>query len=76
MDDTHHRMILARQWPARHRLTKLLRHLNELNRVFDGQAADRCGPYPGRIDRVKVTPGPQAPGRMVNRAEELAQQDW
>lgn len=32
--------------------------------------------YPGRIDWVKVTPGPQAPGSMVNRAEELAQQDW
>lgn len=32
--------------------------------------------YPGRIDWVKVTPGPQAPGSMVNRAEELAQKDW
>lgn len=32
--------------------------------------------YPGRIDWVKVNPGPQAPGSIVNRAEELAQQDW
>lgn len=32
--------------------------------------------YPGRIDWVKVNPGPQAPGSMVNRAEELAQKDW
>uniref|UniRef100_UPI002430DE38 hypothetical protein n=1 Tax=Pseudophaeobacter profundi TaxID=3034152 RepID=UPI002430DE38 len=32
--------------------------------------------YPGRIDWVKVTPGAQSPGSMVNRAEELAQKDW
>jgi len=32
--------------------------------------------YPARIDWVKVTPGAQAPGSMVNRAEELAQKDW
>ena len=32
--------------------------------------------YPGRIDWLKIEPGPQAPGSIVNIAEELAQKDW
>jgi hypothetical protein len=31
--------------------------------------------YPGRIERVTVTPGPQAPGSLANRPEALAQLD-
>jgi arylsulfatase A-like enzyme len=32
--------------------------------------------YPGRIDWLKIEPGPQAPGSFVNLAEELSQRDW
>ena len=32
--------------------------------------------YAGRIDFVRIAPGPQAPGSFVNLAEELAQRDW
>jgi arylsulfatase A-like enzyme len=32
--------------------------------------------YPGRIDWLRIDPGPQAPGSFVNLAEELAQHDW
>lgn len=32
--------------------------------------------YPGRIDWLRIEPGPQAPGSFVNMAEELAQRDW
>ncbi|WP_281841375.1 hypothetical protein [Sinisalibacter aestuarii] len=45
VDDTHHCVILCHQWPARHTLAKLPGHFNEVNRVFDGQAADRSGPH-------------------------------
>ena len=31
--------------------------------------------YPGHIDHVRVTPGPQAPGSLANRPEALAQLD-
>jgi arylsulfatase A-like enzyme len=31
--------------------------------------------YPGRIEHVRVTPGPQAPGSLANRPEALAQLD-
>jgi arylsulfatase len=32
--------------------------------------------YQARIDWLKIEPGPQAPGSIVNIAEELAQKDW
>ena len=32
--------------------------------------------YPGRIDWLRIEPGPQAPGSMVNQAEVAVQRDW
>lgn len=32
--------------------------------------------YPGRIDWLRIEPGPQAPGSMVNLAEVAVQRDW
>lgn len=32
--------------------------------------------YPGQIDWLRIDPGPQAPGSMVNQAELAVQKDW
>jgi hypothetical protein len=32
--------------------------------------------YPGRIDWLRIEPGPQAPGSIVNQAELAVQKDW
>lgn len=32
--------------------------------------------YPGRIDWLRIEPGPQAPGSIVNQAEIAVQRDW
>ena len=32
--------------------------------------------YPGRIDWLRIEPGPQAPGSIVNQAELAVQRDW
>ena len=45
VDHTHHCVILRHQWPARHPLAKLLGHFNQVDRMFDSQAADRSRSY-------------------------------
>jgi len=50
--------------------------LDRLTKVSSEYKMKGIFAYPGRIDWVKIEPGPQADDSFINLAEEVVQKDW